>query len=105
MTALQSCCKTSSAKTKIPPDWCMESQAFPLAPRSSWKCSSRCPDVFLESHPTHIETRNRLSHHSRSAMWVVIAKIDGSGLQLWWTRIVRCARLVARSDQERGDRG
>ena len=49
----------------------------------------------LESEPAHRETRDRLSHHSRSARRTVIAKTNGSGLQLWRTRIVRCARLVA----------
>jgi hypothetical protein len=31
------CCKTSLAKPRAPAAWCMESQAFRSAPRSSWK--------------------------------------------------------------------
>ena len=38
------------------------------------------------------KARDRVSHHSRSARRAVIAKIDGSGLQLRRTRIVRRAQ-------------
>ena len=31
------CCKTSLAKPRALAAWCMESQAFRSAPRSSWK--------------------------------------------------------------------
>src|SRR6266478_5141387 len=31
------CCKTSLAKPRAPGAWCMKSQAFRSAPRSSWK--------------------------------------------------------------------
>src|SRR5260370_30291533 len=41
MTPLQSCCKTSSEKTRALAAWCMASQAFRSAPRSSWKSFSR----------------------------------------------------------------
>jgi len=35
--ALRSCCETSSERTRVLVAWCMESQAFRSAPRSSWK--------------------------------------------------------------------
>src|SRR5437763_11150663 len=41
LTPLRSCCKTSSEKTRARPAWCMASQAFRSAPRSSWKSFSR----------------------------------------------------------------
>jgi enamine deaminase RidA (YjgF/YER057c/UK114 family) len=37
LTPLRSCCKTSSEKTRALAAWCMASQAFRSAPRSSWK--------------------------------------------------------------------
>ena len=37
LTALRSCCKTFSEKTRTLAGWCMASQVFRLAPRSSWK--------------------------------------------------------------------
>src|SRR3989454_11339839 len=40
-TPLRSCCKTSSEKTRTLAVWCMASQAFRSAPRSSWKSFSR----------------------------------------------------------------
>jgi len=40
-TPLRSCYKTSSEKTRALAAWCMESQAFHSAPRSSWKSFSR----------------------------------------------------------------
>src|SRR5256886_10835618 len=39
---LPSCCKTSSEKTRALAAWCMASQAFRSACRSSWKSFSRC---------------------------------------------------------------
>ena len=39
--ALRSCCKTCSDKTRVLAAWCMASQAFRSAPRSSWKSFSR----------------------------------------------------------------
>src|ERR1700726_4063561 len=41
LTLLRSCCKTSSEKTRALAAWCMASQAFRSAPRSSWKSFSR----------------------------------------------------------------
>src|SRR6266702_4320543 len=41
LTPLRSCCKTSSEKTRALAAWCMASQAFRWAPRSSWKSFSR----------------------------------------------------------------
>src|SRR6266850_6940492 len=41
LTPLLSCCKTSSEKTRALAAWCMASQAFRSAPRSSWKPFSR----------------------------------------------------------------
>ena len=41
--ALRSCCRTSSEKTRALAAWCMASQAFRSAPRSSWKSFSRLP--------------------------------------------------------------
>src|SRR5499427_5791451 len=41
LTPLRSCCKTSSEKTRVLAAWCMASQAFRSAPRSSWKSFSR----------------------------------------------------------------
>ncbi len=35
--ARRHCCKTSLAKPRALAAWCMESQAFRSAPRSSWK--------------------------------------------------------------------
>src|SRR5215831_19024417 len=43
LTLLRSCCKTSSEKTRVLAAWCMGSQAFRSAPRSSWKSFSRWP--------------------------------------------------------------
>src|SRR5437868_1845940 len=40
-TPLRSCCKTSLEKTRALAAWCMASQAFRSAPRSSWKSFSR----------------------------------------------------------------
>jgi hypothetical protein len=36
-TLLRSCCETYSERTRVLVAWCMESQAFRSAPRSSWK--------------------------------------------------------------------
>src|SRR5229473_5743399 len=104
LTALRSCCKTSLEKTRILLDSFTASQAFPSAHPSSWKLSLRSLDVYLESEPAHVETRNRVSHHSRPAWRVVIAETDGSGLQFWRTRVVRGAWLVTRIDQGSGSR-
>jgi len=41
LTALRSCCKTYSEKTRTPLAWCMGSPAFRLGPLSHWKLSSR----------------------------------------------------------------
>src|SRR6266852_4168696 len=41
LTPLRSCCKTSSEKTRTLAAWCMASQVFRSAPRSSWKSFSR----------------------------------------------------------------
>src|SRR5438128_231983 len=41
LTPLRSCCKTSSEKIRAPAAWCMASQAFRSALRSSWKSFSR----------------------------------------------------------------
>src|SRR3989442_4620127 len=41
LTPLRSCCKPSSEKTRALAAWCMASQAFRSAPRSSWKSFSR----------------------------------------------------------------
>src|SRR5882757_990724 len=43
LTPLRSCCKTFSEKTRALAAWCMASQAFRSAPRSSWKSFSRLP--------------------------------------------------------------
>src|SRR5882672_9839897 len=42
LTPLPSCCKTSSEKTRALAAWCMASQAFRSACRSSLKSFSRC---------------------------------------------------------------
>src|SRR3954466_12143878 len=41
LTPLRSCWRPSSERTRAPAAWCMASQAFRWAPRSSWKSFSR----------------------------------------------------------------
>src|SRR5437879_2107272 len=101
LTPLRSCCKTSSEKTRTLAAWCMVSRAFHSVLRWNWKSSLRSPHdkCLVDSEPAHGETWDRLSHHSRSARRAFIPKIDGSSLQLWRTRIVRCELLGAGGDK------
>src|SRR4051794_29669111 len=56
LTPLRSCCRTSSERTRAPAAWCMASQAFRLAPRSSWKSFSRWRGKRPVEHPTFCRT-------------------------------------------------
>src|ERR1700681_2971534 len=55
----------------------------------------------MEPEPAHRQARNRVSHHSRSAWRIVIAKIGGRSFQLWRTRIVWRAQLAAQRHERR----
>src|ERR1700738_876636 len=52
LTPLRSCCKPSLEKTRALAAWCMASQAFRSAPRSSWKSFSRWRGKKGTSHGT-----------------------------------------------------
>lgn len=49
----------------------------------------------MEPEPAHSKARDRVSHHSRSAWRIVIAKTDGRSVQLRRTRIVWRTQLAA----------
>src|SRR5437899_8701907 len=50
---------------------------------------------FLEPEPAHSKARDRVSHHSRSARRIVIAKTDLRSVQLLRTRILWLTQLAA----------
>src|SRR5207248_1218962 len=66
-TRLQSCCKTSSEKTKALAAWSMVSQVFRSARRSSWKSFSRWrSETNGDAHDAYITTTHDfLSHDAK----------------------------------------
>src|SRR5258705_3290692 len=82
-TALQTCCRTFSERTRTRLAW----STVWLACRSGrpWnsRSSSRYPldDRFLASQPAHVDTRDRVPHYPRAARRAVVAEVDGGGVE------------------------
>src|SRR5882672_2993047 len=67
LTPLPSCCKTSSEKTRALAAWCMASQAFRSACRSSWKSFSRC-----RRHIEHDGARSMAANLQRNVVAIPV---------------------------------
>src|SRR6267378_7532800 len=80
LTPLRSCCKTSSEKIRAPAAWCMASQAFRSALRSSWKSFSRWRNKReVRDAGTHCCATPRLPHGVDGFCDARIISIAGPG--------------------------
>src|SRR5882762_9490948 len=87
--------------------------AFSTSTAARWtilSSSTGTPSGRSEEHTSELQShlnlvcrllleKKKIHRNTRSNRQRIITKIDGGGLQLWWTRIVRCARPGAGSDK------